>query len=444
MSALPSPAGVAAVTPKPVRRWYAHYVLVVLLFSYAVNFMDRNILNTLIDPIKAELHVSDTLMGLLVGFGFAVFNSIAGIPIARWADRGNRRSIIAIGMTLWCAMTGLSGMARSFSHLAAARVGVGVGEAAGVPPAHSLISDYFGLETRAWAMAVFQSGLYVGIFFGYFIGGWVGEYYGWRAAFWVAGLPGLAIALLVRFTVEEPPRGAADDAAPDAVQPLGEVLRFLARQRAFVLIALGIALISLSNYALSVWTPSFLRRIHHASGAEIGTLVAVIKGGAGFAGTLIGGAIVARRSAADARSWMRTSALATVLVAPLLVVFLFAESKSLAYVAFGMSIVLVGFHYGPAYALTQTLVRQRMRSVASSVVYLGISLIGLGCGPLLVGVLNDALGARYGVAAVRYSLLLSVAAAVLGAGCFAWSNQFLPEDLARLNALPAPRFNRTS
>jgi len=437
MTALPSRAVTTASQPHRAGV-YAHYVLVLLLLSYAVNFMDRNILNTLIDPIKAELHVSDTLMGLLVGFGFAIFNSLAGIPIARWADRGNRRTIISIGMTLWCAMTALSGMARSFWYLAAARVGVGVGEAAGVPPAHSLIADYFGKGSRAWAMAVFQSGLYVGIFFGYFIGGWVGEYYGWRVAFLVAGLPGLAIALLVRVTVREPIRGAADDFGPDdRMQPLGEVLRFLARQRAFVLIALGIALLSLSNYALSVWTPSFLRRVHHASGAEIGTLVAIIKGVAGVGGTLIGGAMVARRSAGDPRWAMRASAAATILVAPLLVVFLFAASKQLAYVAFALSIVFVGFHYGPTYSLALTLVKQRMRSVASSVIYLGISLIGLGCGPLLVGIFNDALGAQYGVFAVRYSLLLSVVSAALGAVCFLWSNHFLIGDLARVERASA-------
>src|SRR4029079_589805 len=177
---------------------------------YAVNFMDRNILNTLIDPIKSELHVSDTRMGLLVGFAFAIFNSLAGIPIARWADRGSRRSIIAMGMVLWCSMTALSGLARTFTHLAVARVGVGIGEAAAVPPSHSLVADYFPREKRAWAMGVYQSALYLGIFFGYFVGGWVGEYYGWRAAFWVAGLPGLGIALLVRFTVDEPVRGAVD------------------------------------------------------------------------------------------------------------------------------------------------------------------------------------------------------------------------------------------
>ena len=436
VAALPSPAVVAPPASRSARgAWYSHYVLWLLLLSYAVNFMDRNVLNTLIDPIKAELHASDTVMGLLVGFGFAVFNALAGIPIARWADRGNRRSIIAMGMTVWCAMTGLSGLARTVPQLAAARVGVGVGEAAGVPPSHSLIADYFGREMRAWAMAVFQSGLYVGIFFGYFIGGWVGEYYGWRAAFWVAGLPGLVIAALVRFTVDEPARGRADAPSADPrLQPLGEVLRFLARQRSFILLALGIALVSLSNYALSVWTPSFLRRIHHASGAEIGTVVAVIKGVAGLAGTLSGGALIARRRGADPRWPLHASAVATFAVAPLLLVFLFAASKQTAYVGFALSILCVGFHYGPTYALAQTLVRQRMRSVASSVIYLGISLIGLGCGPLLVGVLNDALGGTYGVAAVRYSLLLSVLAAVAGAVCFLWSSRFVTDDLARAEA----------
>ena len=436
MNGFTSKAPAVTIAARRVRAsWYAHYVLVILLLSYAVNFMDRNILNTLVDPIKADLHVSDTLMGLLVGFGFAVFNSLAGIPIARWADRGNRRTIVSIGMMLWCSMTALSGMARTFSQLAVARIGVGVGEAAGVPPSHSLIADYFPKRRRAWAMGVFQTGLYLGIFFGYFIGGWFGEYYGWRAAFWIAGVPGLGIALLVRFTVDEPIRGSADGTGDGTtVQPLAEVLRFLATQRSFVLIAFGIALVSLSNYSLSVWAPSFLRRIHHVSGAEIGTRVALLKGVAGATGTLLGGAIATRAGSRDVRWPMRFAALATACAAPLLVVFLFADSKGLAYAGFGLSIVLVGFHYGPCYALTQTLVRVRMRSVASSMVYLGISLIGLGCGPFAVGVLNDVLAGQYGLQAIRYSLLASVVAAGFGALCFLLSGRFIEGDLARAEA----------
>ncbi len=420
----------SAATNRP--HWYPNYVLGVLLLSYAVNFMDRNILNTLIDPIKAELQVSDTLMGLLVGFGFAVFNSLAGIPIARWADRGDRRGIMALGMAVYCSLTVLSGSARNFWQLALARVGVGVGEAAGVPPAHSLIADYFPQEKRAWAMAVFQTALYVGIFFGYFVGGWVGEYYGWRAAFWVAGAPGLLIALLLWLTVDEPVRGSAD-ARPDplAMQPLSEVLRFLATQKSFMLIAAGIALISLSNYSLSVWVPSFLRRIHGVGGTEIGTVVAVIKGAAGAAGTLAGGFIVGRFTSRDPRVVLAITATVTACVAPALIVFLFAASKDIAYVAFALSIVLVGFHYGPCYAIIQSLVRVRMRSVASSVVFLGISLIGLGCGPFLIGLLNDLLNETYAQQAVRYSLIVSVVAAALGAGCFLLARTSVENDVRR-------------
>ncbi len=420
---------------KPRPGWYPNYVLGVLLLSYAVNFMDRNILNTLIDPIKADLQVSDTVMGLLVGFGFAVFNSLAGIPIARWADRGDRRAIMSLGMAVYCSLTVLSGMARNVWQLAFARIGVGVGEAAGVPPAHSLIADYFSKEKRAWAMAVFQSAIYVGIFFGYFVGGWVGEYYGWRAAFWVAGAPGLLIALLLWLTVDEPIRGGADAGADAGVlQPLPEVLRFLATQKAFLLLAAGMALVSLSNYSLSVWVPSFLRRIHHVDGAEIGTVVAGIKGVAGALGTLAGGIIVGRIRSRDTRVPLMLTSVTTALVAPALVAFLFADSKNVAYVAFAASIVLVGFHYGPCYAVIQSLVRVRMRSVASSIVFLGISLIGLGCGPFLIGLLNDRLSATYAEQAVRYSLVLSVVAAVLGAGCFLLSCRFVAADLRRAEA----------
>jgi predicted MFS family arabinose efflux permease len=413
-------------------RWYPHYVLVILLLSYAVNFMDRNVMSTLIDPIKAELGVSDTLMGLLVGFGFAIFNSIAGIPIARWADRGDRRAIMALGMVVFSSLTVLSGLARNFWHLAVARVGVAVGEATGVPPAHSMIADYFSKETRAWAMAVFQSSLYLGIFLGYFVGGWFGEYYGWRMAFFVAGAPGLLIALLLWLTVDEPQRKGADD-KPDrgVVEPLGDVLRFLAAQRAFLCIALGIALVSLSNYSLSVWVPSFLRRIHGASGAEIGTVVAVIKGAAGAAGTLAGGFLIGKIAGRDTRVHLLLTAVVTALVAPALVVFLFAASKDVAYTAFAVSIVLVGFHYGPCYAIVQSLVRARMRSVASSVVFLGISLIGLGCGPFLIGLFNDLLSSRLAEQSVRYSLLLSVVAAALGAACFLLACRFVTADLRR-------------
>ena len=168
---------------------YRRYVLGVLVLVYAANFVDRQILSILVQPIKEELGVSDTWMGFLPGITFALFYTIAGIPIARWADRGSRRNLIVIGLALWSAMTALSGLAKNFFHLAAARIGVGVGEATLSPAAHSMISDYYPPEKRATALAIYSMGIHLGIFLGYFLGGWINELYGWRAAFMVVGLP---------------------------------------------------------------------------------------------------------------------------------------------------------------------------------------------------------------------------------------------------------------
>ena len=198
---------------------YANYVLGVLFVVYVFNFIDRQAMSVFIGPIKAEFGASDTAMGLLVGFAFALLYTIAGIPIARWADSGNRRSIIAIGLTLWSAMTVASGMARSFAQLALARVFVGIGEAAGTPPAHSLLADYFPLSRRATALAIYSAGAFVGSGLAYLGGGYLREYFDWRMAFIVLGAPGLLVALLVRFTVREPPRGYSEQRVASVESP---------------------------------------------------------------------------------------------------------------------------------------------------------------------------------------------------------------------------------
>jgi predicted MFS family arabinose efflux permease len=196
----------------PFARSTARYALALLTAVYVVNFIDRQILSILIDPIKAELGVSDTAMGFLSGSAFALFYTFAGIPIARWADRGVRRDVIAVGLALWSGMTALSGVARSFAQLALARTGVGVGEAACSPAAHSLIADYFPREKRATAMAIYSTGIHAGILLGFVLGGWIREAFGWRAAFLCVGLPGLVLAVIVRLTLREPPRGWRDAA----------------------------------------------------------------------------------------------------------------------------------------------------------------------------------------------------------------------------------------
>src|SRR5688572_22703355 len=194
-------------SPSPA---YARYVLALLFAVYVVNFIDRQILAILLEPIKADLGVTDTAMGFLTGIAFALFYTVAGIPIARLADRSVRRTVIAVGLAVWSGMTVLSGLARSFTQLALARIGVGIGEAACTPPAHSLLADYFPPERRGTALAVYGMGIHVGILFGFLVGGWMNELFGWRQALFVVGAPGLILAIVVRLTVREPVRGAAD------------------------------------------------------------------------------------------------------------------------------------------------------------------------------------------------------------------------------------------
>ncbi len=192
---------------------YANYVLAVMFLAYVFNFIDRQIISILLEPIKEDLGVTDTAMGFLTGTAFALFYATLGIPIARWADIWVRRSIIAIGTTIWSVMTAASGLAQSFLQMSIARIGVGVGEAALSPPAHSLLADYFPVERRATALGIYSMGIHIGILFGVVAGGWLEEFWGWRMAFVVVGLPGLLIAALVRWTVREPPRGGQDDTA---------------------------------------------------------------------------------------------------------------------------------------------------------------------------------------------------------------------------------------
>src|ERR1700712_3708710 len=229
---------------KPSMRRY--YVLGVLTIVYALNFLDRTIFNVLIEPIKKEFALSDTTMGLLAGFGFVLFYSLLGIPIARVADRLNRRNIVAIAFAFWSAMTFFCGMAQSVAALALARIGVGIGESAGTPASQSMVADLFTKNERPRALGVYAIGTYLGVFLGYFIGGWVNQHYGWRMAFFAAGLPGIALAAVLWLTVSEPKRGAMAEAFTP--EPIGPTLGFLALQKTFIIVLIGFCLTPSNNY----------------------------------------------------------------------------------------------------------------------------------------------------------------------------------------------------
>jgi predicted MFS family arabinose efflux permease len=427
----PVPEASAAPAEPPITPRYANYVLALLFVVYVFNFIDRQILSILLDPIKADLGVSDTAMGFLTGLAFALFYTIAGIPIARWADTGTRRTIIALGLFAWSAMTACSGLARNFVQLALARVGVGVGEAAGSPPAHSLISDYFPPERRATALSIYSSGIYVGVMFGYLAGGWLSELFTWRVAFFVVGLPGLLLAVVVRLTVREPRRGRSERGPVDAGrESLREVARFLLKRRTFVLAALGCGLTAFSGYGFGAWVPAFLGRARGMGAGEIGTWIGLANGITGAAGAILGGVVADRLGVRDRRWYLWVPAWSTLFAIPLAIPFLLVESKLVA-LAFYFPYNFFGSAFlGPVIAVTYSLVKLRMRALASAILFFILNLIGLGAGPQVVGILNDLLAGRYGVEAVRWSLFIVNLLGGLAVLLFFLAAQTLEQDLA--------------
>lgn len=410
----------------------ANYVLGLLTAIYALNFLDRNIINILVEPIKSELGLSDTMLGFLTGFGFVLFYSLLAFPLARLADRKNRVAIISVAIGLWSAMTALSGMATSFTQLALARLGVGVGEAGSTAPSQSLIADYFPPERRARAMSVFATGTYLGIFLGYALGGYVNQHYGWRAAFMVSGLPGIMIALLLWATVRDLPRGSADGhKVPAATESVMDTVRFLLSQKSFVLIVMGFCLSSFTTYSLSVWIPAFLKRIHHMHSGEIGLYAGSIKGLLGIVGVLAGGVIIQRLANRDVRWIARGPAVTSMLAGPSILLFLFAPDPQLSLLGLGLATLFSSFHLGPIFAVMQSLAKARMRAFAAATGTAMATLLGLGLGPLVIGALNDGLSARFGVEAIRYSLSVSAGLSMLAAIFFLLAARHLAEDMRR-------------
>jgi predicted MFS family arabinose efflux permease len=392
------------------------YALALLFVVYTVNLVDRQILAVLLEPIKQDLGLSDSSLGLLTGFAFAAFYATFGIPIAAWADRSSRRDVIALGLLVWSSATAACGAVQSYAQLFAARMLVGIGEAAGSPPAHSLISDYFPARLRATALALYSMGGNVGIGVGFFVGGLLGDAFGWRWTFALVGIPGIALAGLVRLSLREPPRGAIDgrsDRAP--APPLGTSLAHLARLHAYRHIAAATALYNLASYAYLAWVPTFLRRVHDLSGAEIGVLYGPMLAGVGVLGGLVAGSVSDWAARRDARWLTWVPALASLSALPFLVIFLWLENPRLAFAAYMPVGFLTGMWAGPTYAAVQGLAPLRMRATASALLLFALNFIGMGLGPLIVGMLNDALAPEHGEQAIRYSLSVVALAKLWGA-----------------------------
>lgn len=385
-------------------------MLWILLIVYIFNFLDRQIVNILAEPIKADLALTDTELGLLAGPAFAVFYALLGIPIARYADKDgtNRVRLIALSLTIWSAMTAVCGLAQNFVQLLFARIGVGIGEAGCTPAAHSLISDSVPPEKRSSAIAFYGLGLPVGSLLGLIIGGVVNDIYGWRVALMLVGAPGILLALIVLFVMREPrhSRSAEAAAAAAAVVPMStrEALREIFTSRAYIYILIAASVVAFLGYGKSLWTISFFIRSHGLSTTEAGLSMAVALGLAGILGTWLGGKFADKFGARDKKHILTFPAFGMALAAPILFLGYLVEDWRIAVALLIVPTALNAAYYGPAYGCVQGLVRPQARAVAASVMLFGQNLIGLGLGPFLFGVLSDALTPVAGQESVRWVL----------------------------------------
>jgi predicted MFS family arabinose efflux permease len=373
-------------------------VLFFLLLAYIFNFLDRQILGILAQPIKADLHLSDTQFGAVGGLAFALLYSALGVPLSFLADRTSRSWVVTGSLAVWSGFTALCGTATSYGQLFLFRLGVGVGEAGGVAPSYALIADYVPPERRGRAMGIYSLGVPLGLGGGTLIGAYIAALIDWRAAFLIMGVAGLILAPILKWVVRDVARPASASSAP-----VGSVFRILARKPTFWLLALAASCSSLVGYGLALWTPSVLMRSFGmdliGAGQFMGSLLLI----GGTAGVLAGGILADKLGGLDRRWYARLPAIAWLITAPAFLFGLLAPSLWIAWPLLLIPNALNILWLGPITTAVQHLVERPMRATASACFLLINNLVGLGVGPLLIGGVSEALKAQYGVESLRYA-----------------------------------------
>lgn len=407
--------------------------LFLLTVTYFFSYMDRQILAILLEDIKADLLLSDTQLGLLSGFAFALFYATLGIPVAALADRMNRINIISIALALWSAMTAMCGLAQNFVQLLAARVGVGIGEAGSSPPSHSIIADLYPAEKRALALSIYSLGVTLGAAAGQMFGGNLTYFFDWRVAFIVIGLPGLILAIVVKLFATEPPRRAEPGALADDSQPsIREGFRSILSNPSARWMIAAVTLTSMIGYALTGWTPAYLIRIFDLSTLQVGNIVAPLLAIAGVASGLGGGWLANKLTARDGiyrQAWM--IAVLKTIALPFLFWFYLAENATWAVGVYFIALLFQSSYLGPTFSVIQTLAPLKMRAVWAAITLLIINLIGLGLGPTMVGVLSDLFVPRFGNESLRYALLVIAAITPLAVLCYWRAAVLLKRDFPK-------------
>ena len=418
---------------------YKRYVLAVLAGVVALNFVDRFLVTLLLQPIKDDLRLSDTQLGFLGGIAFGVLYATLALPIARWADRGNRVSIASLAILLWGVTVSFCGLVTSFLQLVTIRVFAAIGEAGCFPPTYSLVGDYFPRrEERTRAMTIYWLAASVAALISFAAGGWVNETYGWRVAFVVIAVPGLCAAVILKLTVREPRAGRAPairGMAPSS--RLIDVFQLIWKRRSLRHLSAATILLLTTGQGITPWVGAFLIRTHGMSTTELGLWLGVIFGFAGVVGTLLGGYGAALWGRTE-REQLHATTLTVACVMPCYALFLLLPGKGPALAALLPLVVLFNFFVGPTFALMQRLVGADVRATAVAIVMLFANLIGMGLAPQLVGILSDALAPHLGTDSLRYAMLLMSSASLWSAYHFWQVGRTVAEDLSELAGEDAP------
>ena len=411
---------------------YRSYALGLLVVVYIFNFIDRSILGILVEPIKRDLGVNDTMMGFLGGIAFATFYTFLGIPIARLSDKGSRRNVLTVCLALWSGATALCGLAANFFHLLFARIGVAVGEAGASPASHSMISDMFPPERRATALGIYALGIPIGTMLGNLSGGWINEALDWRSAFFLVGLPGVLLAVVVRFTLREPPRGAAEaiEVKTEEPPPVKEVFQYLWARRSFRLISLGAGLHAFVGYGVGYWIPAMFSRSHGYSTSDMGVALFYL-GFASIAGTFLGGYLGDKMAGRDVRWYVWLPGLATIISVPFSGYVYLSDDPFAALWVLAIPYFFGAYYLAPTFSLAQGMVGLRMRALASSIILFIANIIGLGLGPQFTGIASDLLfvSTDLGDDSLRWALVLSLIFNVVSALLYLGAGRTLKADL---------------
>ncbi len=412
-----------------------HYILFLLTLTYALNILDRNVLGILIPGIKADMELSDTALGFL-STAFAIFYALFSLPLAYWADKKGRKLVIIISLSLFSLMTALCGMAANFLMLFLTRIGVGIGEAGTMPPSVSLLSEIYSKHRRATVMGILTIGANIGMIAGFVIGGFVAAQYGWRMAFFVIGTPGLALALLMLFTMKkDTPPLARTETSTSIFEDAKKIFRYVGQQRSFIYAALGFGFLLFALNSLVVWLPSFLTRTHGMTLDQIGLVLGLGFGGLGVLGTvIIGGILADYLSRTDPRGniWV-------IIGGGVIFIIAFSSALFMPSLLMTLSILAVpgllgAYFQAPTFSITQSAMPLSIRASSGAIMLVICNLIGIGMGPPIIGLLSDYLQPTYGAESLRYALLLIPIAYCVSIIFYYLASRHLAADIARAEA----------